>query len=132
MSRKKSEDLKDGERSLRRAKSGETLVEDRSFIDVRIVRYASGIGVEDQSNNLAAGSSRSVCVRSMKLKGNFWSDVAHVHRHSVRFDTWTVVMKMSMEMKIPTRVVDKQIAQPTSPPPVTEKDGTAVTVFFVV
>ena len=63
LSRKKSEDLQDGERSLRRAKSGETLAEDRSFTDVRIVRYASGIGVEDQSNNLAAGSlQKCTCV----------------------------------------------------------------------
>ena len=32
------EDLKDGERSLRRAKSGETQVEARSDTDVQIVR----------------------------------------------------------------------------------------------
>ena len=49
--RKKSEDLKDGERSLRRAKSGETLVEDRSDSDVRIVRYTWCVRPIDQSSS---------------------------------------------------------------------------------
>ena len=47
---------KDGERTVRRAKSGETLVEASRDTDAQIVRYICFMGAKDKPNNLVAGS----------------------------------------------------------------------------
>ena len=49
-------DWKDGERTVRRAKSGETLVEASRDTDAQIVRYTFFMGAKDKSNHLTAGS----------------------------------------------------------------------------
>ena len=47
---------KDGERTVGRAKSGETLVEASRDTNAQIVRYTFFMGVKDKSNHLTAGS----------------------------------------------------------------------------
>ena len=57
-------DWKDGERTVRRAKSGETLVEASRDTNAQIVRYTFVMGAKDKSNHLTPGSlsvSVSVC-----------------------------------------------------------------------
>ena len=49
-------DWKDGERTVRRAKSGETPVEASRDTKPQIVRYTCFMGANDKSNHLTAGS----------------------------------------------------------------------------
>ena len=53
-------DWKDGERTVRRAKSGETLVEASRDTNAQIVRYTFFMGAKDKSNHPVADSLRSV------------------------------------------------------------------------
>ena len=62
--------MKDGERSLRRAQSGETLVEAHSDTEVQIVRYAWVLG-ERQTEHLTAGSLQKCARAFLELKGHF-------------------------------------------------------------
>ena len=47
---------KDGERTVSRAKSGETLVEASRDTNAQIVRYTFFMGAKDKSNHLTTGS----------------------------------------------------------------------------
>ena len=80
--RQKCWDWKDGERTVRRAKSGETLVEASRDTNAQIVRYSCFMGAKDKSNHLAdAHMLKSMCACCRHTRGRFEST------HGKRFES---------------------------------------------
>ena len=82
--RKKCSDLKDGERSLREAKSGETVVEASSDTDVHM-----GFGAKDKRKHLTAGSLQNASVCSFKTSPYVPATRPHVFEHTAHTHTTT-------------------------------------------
>ena len=81
--RQKCWDWKDGEHTVRRAKSGETLVEASRDTNAQIVRYTCFLGAKDKSNHLTAGSLPTFLHNNWNLtalsgKANDWRNREHV------------------------------------------------------
>ena len=74
---------KDGERTVSRAKSGETLGEASRDTNAKIVRYTFFMGAKDESNHLTAGSLQrfphnNCCLTVLSGKASDWRNREHV------------------------------------------------------